>query len=245
MPPPPRDPGAPDTEPTQFLGDVKPIPLDEEGRNAARAAHARELVDACEEELGKNPEPPRAHRLSLEIGRAYEGVLDNQEKAREHYAFAREKMPEHVPTCAARVGSPSGSAGTPRRSCSSTRSTARPGAARKGDLLYEKGVLLEDRMGQRKEARRAYGAALELDESNPTILKAFERASLMAAEWDDVERTIEREANAVSSDAHHRSALLAARARVIDARKGDPSGQSSSTRRRSGSIRARRVHSSA
>jgi len=37
-------------------------------------------------------------------------------------------------------------------------------------------------MGQRKEARKAFAAALELDESNPTIL-SFERASLMASEW--------------------------------------------------------------
>ena len=222
VPPPPRDPGAPDTEPTQLLGDAKPVPLDEEGQKLARAAHARELVDACEEELGKNPDAARAGRLHYEIARAYEGVLDDLEKAREHYAIAREKLPEHAPTLrgARRVATALGR-NTEALLLFEAEARVVPEAQEKAMLLYEKGVLLEDRMGQRKEARRAYAAALELDESNPTILKVFDRASLLAAEWDDVERTMEREANAVSSDEHHRSALLAARARVIDARKGE------------------------
>ena len=223
VPPPPRDPVAPDNEPTQFIGDAKTLVLDEEGRARARTAHARELVTDCEEELGKNPEPARAGRLHYEIGRAYEGVLDDLEKARDHYALARERMPEHSPTLrgSRRVAVVLGRhAEALLLFDAESRLVADP--ADKAMLLYEKGVLLEDRMGQRKEARRAYGAALDLDEGNPTILKAFERASVMAAEWDDVERTLEREANAVSSDAHHRSALLAARARVIDARKAEP-----------------------
>src|SRR6185436_280960 len=92
---------------------------------------------------------------------------------------------------------------------------------KKALLLYEKGVLLEDRLRQRKEARRAYLAALELDETNPTILKAFERASMLGSEWDDLDRTYEREANAVSSDTRHRAALVTERARLADARKGN------------------------
>ncbi|HEX4337766.1 MAG TPA: tetratricopeptide repeat protein [Polyangiaceae bacterium] len=223
VPPPPRDAGPADTEPTQFIGDAKTLVLDEEGRQKARTAHAEELVAECEGELGKNPEPPRAGRLHYEMARAYEGVLDDLEKAREHYALARERLPEHAPTLR---GSRRVAVALGRHAEAlllyDAESRLVPDAADKAMLLYEKGVLLEDRMGQRKEARRAYAAALELDESNPTILKAFERSSVMAAEWDDVERTMEREANAVSSDAHHRSALLAARARVIDARKAEP-----------------------
>jgi tetratricopeptide (TPR) repeat protein len=218
-----RDPAPLDTEPTQFIGDAKTLVLDEEGKARARGEHARELVSECELELGKKPETARAGRLHYEIARAYEGVLDDAEKAREHYAFARERLPEHVPSLrgARRVSVALG-----RHADALALFDAEvhlvPDPLDKAMLLYEKGVLLEDRMGQRKEARKAYAAALELDESNATILKAFQRASFIAAEWDDVERALEREANAVSSDEHHRSALVAARARVADARKAEP-----------------------
>ena len=90
--------------------------------------------------------------------------------------------------------------------------------------------------------RRAYATAIELDESNPTILKAFDRASVLAAEWDDVERAIERVANArrPRTPALSRAALVAARARGgADARKADPVRAIELYQlRRSGSIRA-------
>jgi tetratricopeptide (TPR) repeat protein len=189
----------------------------------AREASAKELVLACEAELAKNPEPARAGRLHYEIARAYEGALDDLEKAREHYQAAREKTPEHVPTLrgARRVLV---ALGRPADALPLFDAEARLVAdpQKKAMILYEKGVVLDDRLNQKREARRAYAAAMELDESNPTILKAFERSCAVAAEWADLDRAYEREANAVSSDARHRAALLAVRARLADARKSDP-----------------------
>src|SRR5690606_10449873 len=92
---------------------------------------------------------------------------------------------------------------------------------RKAVVLYEKGLLLEDHMVQKKEAREAFLAALEFDENNPTLLKAVQRNQLHAAQWDGVERTLERTAHAVRADARHRAAVIAERARLVESRRHD------------------------
>lgn len=188
----------------------------------AREDYARELIAACAAELSRNPDPARAGRLHYEMARAYESPLDDLERAREHYQAARERLPEHVPTLrgSRRVLIALGRHGDAVPIFDAeARLVSDP--VKKAMLFYEKGVLIEDRLRQRKEARRAYLSALELDETNPTILKAFERASTLGSEWDDLDRTFEREANAVSSDPRHRAALVTERARLADARKGN------------------------
>ena len=225
MPTAPAEPSRIDTEPTQFLGDAAVVvaPAPDESAEGARTESARELIRACEAELGARPEAARAGRLHYEMARAYEVALDDLEQARDHYLKACAALPDLVPAIrGARRALVS--LGRHLEALPLFDAEARLGAdaRHKAMLLYEKGALLEDRLGQRKEARRAYAAALELDDGNPSILKAFERASTLAAEWDDVERAMEREANAVSSDARHRAALTAARARIADARKADP-----------------------
>jgi tetratricopeptide (TPR) repeat protein len=92
---------------------------------------------------------------------------------------------------------------------------------RKAIVLYEKGLLLEDHMVQKKEARDAFLAALEFDENNPTLLKAVQRNQVHGAQWDAVERTLERTAQAVRSDARHRAAVMAERARLVESRRHD------------------------
>lgn len=188
---------------------------------ATRTDLAREIAQACEAELLGKPEPLRAGRLHFEIARAYEGSLDDLEKAREHYLAARERLPEHLPTLrgARRVLIALGRHGDALPLFDAeARLVSDPHA--KAMIHYDKGVLLEDRVGQKREARKAYAMALELDASNPTILKAFERASATSAEWADLDRAFEREANAVSSDVRHRATVLAERARLADARQG-------------------------
>ncbi|HVU04440.1 MAG TPA: tetratricopeptide repeat protein [Polyangiaceae bacterium] len=228
MPAPPAEPTRADLEPTGFFYDRAqaaraPVPIDGEAADAARRELANEVIAACEAELAKKPEAARAGRLHYEIARAAELGADDLERARTHYGHARELLPEHLPTIrgARRVLFSLGNA-TDALPLYDAEAKLLADPHDKAMLLYEKGTLLEDRLSQRKEARKAYAAAVALDEANPTILKAFERASVLAAEWDDVEKTQEREANAVSSDVRHRAALLTARAAVIDARKNDP-----------------------
>jgi tetratricopeptide (TPR) repeat protein len=227
IPEPPDEPTDHDAEPTQMVADGVPMPhleaLEGEAADAARLAHARDLIAACQAELAKKPEASRAGRLHYEMARAYEigeGDLDN---AVQHYGAARTILPDHLPSIrgSRRVLLALGRLHDvlPLYDAEA-RLIADP--HEKAIVIYEKGVLYEDRMSERKEARRAYAAALELDDGNPTILKAFARASALSSEWDDVERAFEREANAVSSDVRHRAALVAARARVADARKADP-----------------------
>jgi tetratricopeptide (TPR) repeat protein len=220
----PMDATAHDVEPTHFFADqAGPRPgASEPPSPEAREKFAKELVAACEKELAKQPDPLRAGRLHYEVARAYEGVLDDLERAREHYFAARERLADHLPTLA---GSRRVLIALGRHADAlplfdaEARLIADP--QRKAMLLYEKGVVLEDRLRQGKEARRAYSAALDLDESNPTILKAFERACALSSEWDDLDRAFEREANAVSSDARHRAAVLSERARLADAKKSN------------------------
>ncbi|HEY6723931.1 MAG TPA: tetratricopeptide repeat protein, partial [Polyangiaceae bacterium] len=90
---------------------------------------------------------------------------------------------------------------------------------RKAVVLYEKGLLLEDHMVQKKEAREAFLAALEFDEQNPTLLKAVQRNQLHTAQWDAVEKTLERTAHAVRADSRHRAAVIAERARLVESRR--------------------------
>lgn len=187
---------------------------------SSREDLAREMVAACEAELTARPDPARTGRLHYEIARAFEGVLDDLERARQSYLAAREKLPEHLPTLrgARRTSIALGRHGDALPLFDvEARLTPEPHA--KAMILYEKGVLLEDRLSQKREARKAYAAALELDAANPTILKAFERVSALSSEWADLDKAFEREANAVSSDARHRATVIAERARLADARQ--------------------------
>jgi tetratricopeptide (TPR) repeat protein len=226
VPLPPMESSQADSEPTQFFSDqtAARVAKSLEGPEAdeARAEEARELIEACEGELATKPESARAGRLHYEIARACEVGLSDVDRARTHYFAARELIPGHLPTIrgARRALFALGRAQeTVTLFDAEARLVADP--HQKAMLLYEKGNVFEDRLSNRKEARRAYAAALELDEGNATILKAFERASALAFEWDDLDRALEREANTVSSDPRHRAALLARRASIADARKAD------------------------
>jgi cellulose synthase operon protein C len=187
-----------------------------------RVENARKLLAIYNAELLRNPEPPRAGRLHYEIARLHESPLADLGAAAEHFQKAYALCPEHVPTLrgARRVL-------LARRTFQNAlplfdaelRFTSDP--AQKALLLYEKGRVLEDQIGQRREAREAYAAALELDKSNATYLKALERVELAVDAWDSLDHTYERAANAVAGDAQHRAALIVERARLVETHKGD------------------------
>ena len=90
---------------------------------------------------------------------------------------------------------------------------------RKAALFYEKGRVLEDALSDPDKARQAYRTAAELNRGDPSLLKAIQQRDREERRWRDLERTLEREANAVHADDRHRAALIVERARLLEHRE--------------------------
>jgi tetratricopeptide (TPR) repeat protein len=189
------------------------------------AETAREMIAAFEKELAQSPKPARAGRLHYECARLFEWPLRETLRAAEHFQKAQALTPDHLPSVR----------GARRTLVASKRPqlalalfdvevklTSDP--QQKAVLLYEKGLLLEDALGQRREAREAYQAGLDLDPANTSLLKAVERAEIAAKAWDSLDKTYERAANAVTGDPRLKAAVIAERARIVEARRGDVRG---------------------
>ncbi len=216
--PPPRSgyPTAPGiAAPSEPDSDEQTIDRPKDAATAAMRDAARELAGRWEAELAEANDRARKGRLAYELGRLYEGPLRDLAKAAAHYQSALACMPDHLPTLrgARRVAI----ARKDHRAAlplfdAEARVTA--DSRRKAALLYAKGRLLEDALGERDRARAIYATAAELDRQDASILKALEQRDADAPER--LERTLEREANAVASDARHRAALIIDRARVLE-----------------------------
>jgi tetratricopeptide (TPR) repeat protein len=186
-------------------------------------AAASGLIEACIAELSRGPEPLRAARLHYEIARLYESTLGEPARAGEHYRKAHAQNPEHLPSLrgARRLLLEQNDA---RAALPLFDAEARlsPSPERRALVLYEKGRVLDDVLGLKREAREAFAAAADLDPRNATLLKAAERAARRAAAWDALDAAYEREADAVMTDPRMRAAIIAERARLVETKKGDP-----------------------
>ncbi|MEM9071871.1 MAG: tetratricopeptide repeat protein [Myxococcota bacterium] len=184
---------------------------------------AKQLIEACEAELKTRPDERRAARLHYEIARLFESPIADLRRAASHYQEALKRHPEHLPTLrgARRVL-------IARRSYQAAlklfdeeiRMTSDP--SRKAALLHAQGRLQEDVLGRKDEARDAYANALELDRDNPAILRSLRVRYAEEQRHEDVDRVLERSANAVASDARHRAALVAERAHLAEVKSSDP-----------------------
>jgi len=173
-------------------------------------------------QLSREKDPLRLGRLHYELARLYESPLRDLGNASDHYQKAYALCPDHLPTLrGARrvmVAKKAFQAALPLFDAES-RFTSDP--ALKAVLSFEKGRVLEEHLGQKRDAREAYVAALELDPQNATYLKALERTDLAAKAWDALDKTYEKTASAVAADPRHRAALLVQRAQLIESKKGD------------------------
>lgn len=187
-----------------------------------RVRTARELIDTLAQELAQGPKPIRAGRLHFEIARLYEWPLRESEKAVEHYQKAHALLGDHLPAIR---GARRGLLATGKYPevlalyDAEIKLTAEP--ERRAQLYYEKACLLEDVLGHKKEAREAFETALELGQGDATRLKGAERIQATLRSWDELSRSLEREANVVGGDPRHRAALIAARARLLEAHRRD------------------------
>jgi tetratricopeptide (TPR) repeat protein len=186
---------------------------------------AKEMLAVFERELGAQAKPHRAGRLHYECARLYEWPLADTARAADHYQKAHALVLDHLPSVR----------GARRTLVASQRyAQALPffdaeirltaDSQRKAVVYYEKGLVLEDALNQKPQAREAFEAGLELDPMNPSLLKAVERAEIAAKAWDSLEKTYARAANAVTHDPRLKAALIAERARVIEGRKRDTRG---------------------
>ncbi len=189
---------------------------------AARMQHAKDLLQACQEALANETVPARAGRLHFECARLFDSALDDSTKAADHYLRAQALLPDHLPSIlgARRALLQGGdyAAALPLFDAE-LRMTASP--LRKALVALEKARILGEKLGQKREAREAYEAALELDETNPSSLRAVERAELGVKAWDALEKTYQRAAQVLSEDGRHRAAVLSERARLFEAHKRD------------------------
>ena len=204
---------------------IKPTVAGDRNQLAAtRVQNAKDLIQACEEELARKPSPTpaRAGRLHFEIARLSDSGLGDLTRAAEHYQQAYRMLPDHLPSIlgARRALMLAGqySAALPLFDAE-LRATSQP--AKKALVSLEKARVLDEKLGQKKEARDAYEAALDLDETNSSALRAVERAELGVKAWDALEKTYQRAAQVLSSDPRHRAAVLSERARLFEAHKRD------------------------
>lgn len=187
-----------------------------------RQRGARELLMALTAELEQDPKPIRAGRLHFEMGRLRESPLGELKEAVEHYQKAHALLGDHLPAIrGARRGLLAQNRIQEALALFDAESKLTAEADRKAQLFYEKGCLLEDALGQRKEAREAFEAALELAPGDATRLKAAARIQGIARSWNELSRSLEREANVVQGDQRHRAAVIAARARLLEAHRRD------------------------
>jgi len=184
---------------------------------------ARAVISTCEAELATQPPPFRAARLHFEIARAYDGTVGRFEQAATHYQQALGFAPDHVPTIRGARG-----VQILRGDCEAAAALfdaeerLSPSPKRKAVLLYQKGRLVEDRLGDAARARTIYARALELDPASVSVLKALEQCDRRADNVDGLLVTLEQTANVVSGDARHRATLIVERARLSERRGATP-----------------------
>jgi cellulose synthase operon protein C len=190
--------------------------------SSSRAGVARVLLRVCEQELQHNPDPRRAARLHFEAGRLLEVPLWDFGAAAEHYEAARKLWPEHVPTLRGlrRVQTALGRyAAIPSLLDAEIRNTRDP--ARRALLFYEKGCLQRDYLDDQRGARAAFAAAVELDPSNLSLLKASRLAELGAGGWNNLDKVYELYSTALANDGDQRAAVLVERARLVAGKMRD------------------------
>jgi cellulose synthase operon protein C len=186
----------------------------------SEATRAEEFLKRAETELPTKTHAATRARIRFECGRLCESVLGKPEDAIAHYRKALIDNPSHVPSIRSlrRLLLSKGEYGAAVPLFDAQIAATRAPASRSA-LLYEKGRLLEDRLGQRREGREAFAAALELNPGDPALLKAVVRAELGARAWDALDKTFEQSISAVKSDTRHRAALLVDRARIAESRR--------------------------
>ncbi|HEY0840807.1 MAG TPA: tetratricopeptide repeat protein, partial [Vulgatibacter sp.] len=136
---------------------------------------AAERIASLEREVLAAGDVPASARLHHELGRLWETRLSNPRNAAIAYQNAFRADPRHLPTLQsgrrlfARLGNWSIVV-----QFLEAEAEAVPDGPTKAGLLYERGVVLEERLARRVEARTCFERALELDPANLPLLAHLE-----------------------------------------------------------------------
>jgi len=188
-----------------------------------RTRRARAWLEECERELRGQPDARRAARLHFEMARTCETALDDARRALQHHQAALEHAPDYVPAIRAARRLLIGARMFAEALASfdaEARVTRHP--RDKATLLFLKGRLLEDVLGNREAAEDAYQTARALDRSHAAILGATEQRSFAKQSWSEVDRNLAELANAAASNDAHRAALIIRRAQLLESRQHRP-----------------------
>lgn len=189
-------------------------------------AYADDALRAITEytaELAGEQDPDRIARLHYEMGRLYETVLGDLERAAHHLDRALVAAPQHLPSVVSarrvrlRKGDPAGALELFDREIGQC-----PDRDRKAALWFRKARVLEDQLGRADEAREAYHAAAHLLEAEPGLLKALEQIDRRLEDWPALSADLAASADAVQGDPHLRAAVMVARARLHDTHIEEP-----------------------
>lgn len=187
-------------------------------------AYADDALKAIAEysaELSTEMDPERVTRLHYEIGRLYETVLGDLDRAAHHLDRALTATPQHLPSIVSarrvrlRKGDAVGALELFDREIGQC-----PDRDRTAALWFRKGRVLEDQLGRADAAREAYQAAAQLVAAEPGLLKALEQIDRLLADWPALSTDLAALADAVQGDPRLRAAVMVVRARLHDTRIG-------------------------
>jgi cellulose synthase operon protein C len=193
--------------------------LDAYADDALRAIAEYEAELAHEEAA----DPDRVARLHYEIGRLYETVLGDLERAAQHLAHALAVAPQHLPSVVSarrvrlRKGDPAGALELFDREIGQC-----PDRERKAALWFRKARVLEDQLDRADEAREAYQAAARLIEAEPGLLKALEQIDRRLEDWPALSEDLAALADAVHDDPRLRAAVMVVRGRLHETHIDEP-----------------------
>lgn len=168
-------------------------------------------------ELDSTQDPARAGRLHFELGRLHERPLGDDRRAAFHYRKALECIPGHLKAVHAlrltllRLGEYAATLPLFEQQIESQEDVRT-----RAQLLYRKGVVLEDRLRRKDAALQAYEAAVEFD---PTLSQAWEAIVELTWQAGDFVRcnaALSHCADLAVQDPALRSALMTRRAQLLE-----------------------------
>lgn len=189
----------------------------------AYADDALRAIAEYDAELQGEMDADRIGRLHYEIGRLYETVLGDLQRASLHLDRALVASPQHLPTVVfarrvrLRKGDPEGALELFDREIEQC-----PDRARKASLWFRKGRVLEDQLGRADGAREAYQAAARIIEGEPELWKALEQTDRRMKDWPALSVDLAALADAVHGDPRLRAAVMVARARLHEVHSNEP-----------------------
>jgi tetratricopeptide (TPR) repeat protein len=175
------------------------------------------MIALCTAELERCQDHSRRARLHYECARLYETPLGDLDAALEHYQEARALRRQHLPTLAGlrRVLMLKGDWEAAVQALSEEVGVAELPEERAA-LLYEKALVLEERLDRGSEAAEAYRAALGQARGDASTLRALARAGRRDGDHAALRDVLDAQAGLAEDDPALLASRLSERGRVTE-----------------------------